>query len=93
MESKVFTVWKEALARTLQLPMDLSSGEAILTLVGEQELLLENYRGIIAYESSRLVIRNRTNRIRIEGEELKICYYTETDMKVTGKILEICYES
>ena len=38
-------------------------------------------------------IRTRTGQIRVAGSRLQVDYYTNDEMKVTGKIEEIRFES
>lgn len=61
-------------------------GASILTLIGDTELLVENYRGILEYTQECILLQGKHTRIRIEGCCLKIVYYTNEDMKIAGKI-------
>ena len=79
---------KEELADALKLPGD-SLGASIITVTGDKELLIENYRGIITYNETKMLIQGKTEKICICGENLKIDYYTNEDMKVCGKIQNI----
>ena len=45
---KITTV-RECLADLLELPGDLAYHGCIITLIGEREILLENYRSILEY--------------------------------------------
>ena len=42
---------RERLADLLELPGDLAYNGCIITLIGEREILLENYRSILEYRS------------------------------------------
>ena len=77
---------KEALTESLRLPRDVMLGASILTLIGDTELLVENYRGILEYTQECILLQGKHTRIRIEGCCLKIVYYTNEDMKIAGKI-------
>lgn len=52
---KITTV-RECLADLLELPGDLSYHGCIITLIGEREILLENYRSILEYRSDHLLV-------------------------------------
>ena len=71
------------------MPKDVVMGAPILTIVGQMELLVENYRGILEYTELR--IQTRIGQIRIIGKNLMIEYYTNDEMKITGKVTEIKY--
>lgn len=77
---------------SLQIPRDLAFQESIITLTGEKEILLENYRGILEYTQNHLLVLTRHCRIRIQGEHLEVLYYTNDEMKVSGQITGIFYE-
>ena len=73
-------------------PKDLSFQDSLLTMTGKRELLLENYRGILEYTDTQLLILSFHYKIRITGEKLVIAYYTGEEMKITGRISSIVYE-
>ncbi len=82
----------EQVIERLELPKDLLLGEAILTVTGRRELLIENYKGILNYEDSFIKIQAKTCRIVISGKCLSIDYYTNEEMKISGIFEQINYE-
>ncbi|MDO4292033.1 MAG: YabP/YqfC family sporulation protein [Eubacteriales bacterium] len=82
---------KELLTDSLRLPRDMMLGASIVTAVGCQQVLVENYRGILEYTPESILLQGRACRIRVCGSRLKIAYYTNEDMKIEGKISEIQY--
>lgn len=93
MKKKKVSHWKEHLVESLQLPKDLVFQESVITLLGEREILLENYRRILEYNREHLLILTSRCKIRIQGKNLEVLYYTNDEMKVSGQILDIMYES
>ena len=85
---KITTV-RECLADLLELPGDLAYHGCIITLIGEREILLENYRSILEYRSDHLLVLTANGRIRIQGVSLSVLYYTALEMKVTGQITSV----
>ena len=79
------------MVETLHLPKDYVLGSAIVTITGNCELLVENYKGILEYTSDSLVIQTKTLQIHIKGKNLLMDYYTNEEMKITGYIQEIQY--
>lgn len=77
----------------LHLPKDITQGAFILTAVGNHELYIENYKGILEYTSGCIRIQGKNTYIAIEGRNLKIDYYTEEDMLIKGYITSIQYPS
>ena len=45
-----------------QIPKDLSDGAVLVTATGQEELCIENYRGIIEYTDSRLMLQTTLMR-------------------------------
>lgn len=83
---------RHSIADGLQLPKDISCGAAIVTVTGRRELVLENYKGIIAYDEDCIRIQTKDCKVIIAGCRLKVDYYTNEEMKITGLIQQICYE-
>ena len=54
--------------------------------LGRNELCIENYRGIIEYTDTLIRVQTRAGQIRIQGKRLRIQYYTNDEMKVTGAL-------
>ena len=50
------------------------------------ELCIENYRGIIEYTDTLIRVQTRAGQIRIQGKRLRIQYYTNDEMKVSGTL-------
>ncbi len=84
---------REKMISSLELPKDLMLGAAILTVTGNQEILIANYKGILEYEDSFIRVQTKNCRILISGAHLAIDYYTNEEMKITGTITDILYEN
>ena len=67
----------------LEIPVELSTDNPKLTIVGFERILIENYRGILEYQE--YFVRINTY---IQLEEM-----TTDDLLVTGKIDSIDFES
>ncbi len=83
---------KEQVVDTLKLPKDLLLGASIVTLTGNREAWIENYRGIVEYSDTFVLLQGKACQIGILGKELSIDYYTNEDMKITGYIECVRYE-
>ena len=67
-------------------------GDAIVTLNGNSELCAENCRSIIACDENTIVLRMKTQNIRIVGTELYLENYGAYGVKVTGNIYSLTFE-
>lgn len=82
---------RELFADSLKLPRDTVMGACIVTAVGNTQILVENYRGILEYTPECIMLQGKSCRIAVSGAGLKIAYYTNEDMKIEGRISEIRY--
>jgi sporulation protein YqfC len=80
-------------AERLGLPKDVALGVSILTVTGRRELVLENYKGILSYEEDQIQIQTKEGRVCVSGKGLRVAYYTDEEMKLTGRIHQISYEA
>ena len=82
---------KHKMANLSELPKDVIMGIPVLTLLGNKEINIENYGGIIEYTNHLIRIRTKAGQIIISGHNLYIDYYTNNDMKIIGNIISIEY--
>ena len=71
---------------SLQLPRDVCLGAMRVTLTGNAEAWIENYRGLLEYTEQEILLQGKTCQVSFEGEHLSIDYYTNEDMKISGCI-------
>jgi sporulation protein YqfC len=62
-----------------------------VTLTGNSEAWIENYRGILEYTGERILLQAKTCQVCLEGTRLSIDYYTNEDMKISGNISALRY--
>ncbi len=82
---------KELIVESLKLPKDSLLGASIVTVTGNSEAFVENYKGMIEYTDETILLQGKTCRICIEGKKLSIDYYTNEDMKISGRIKCVQY--
>lgn len=82
---------KEKWIDSLQLPKDVCMGALRVTLTGNSEAWIENYRGILEYTGERILLQAKACQVCLEGTRLSIDYYTNEDMKISGNISALRY--
>ena len=82
---------KELMVESLKLPKDTVMGDCIVTLTGNTEVFIENYKGIIQYSSDLILLQGKHCKIELAGKRLNIVYYTNEDMKICGMIEHVRY--
>lgn len=81
----------DQLSEVAKIPKDVMLGYPIISVVGVQEMTIQNYRGILEFNSTCIRVSNKICQIKIEGESLDIPYYQNDEMKITGRIYRIEY--
>ena len=75
------------------MPKDVVYGLPIMTVLGNVEFYIENFRGIIEYTETIIKIQTKIGRIIVHGRKLQVEHYTNEDMKITGHFLSIEFHS
>lgn len=68
------------------LPKDVILGVPIVSITGQSEASIENYRGILEYTDKFIRVQTKLGRIHVIGRGLQIEHYTNDEMKITGHI-------
>ncbi|MBR4085209.1 MAG: YabP/YqfC family sporulation protein [Lachnospiraceae bacterium] len=76
---------------TLQLPHDILYGEIRITITGNREIWIENYKGLLECNNNTILLQAKNHKLLLEGKALNIDYYTNEDMKISGRILSVKY--
>jgi len=82
---------KNTLSDTVGLPKDVVLGLPLLTITGNEEICVENYRRMIEYTEALIRIQTKVGQIRITGNRLKVEYYSNDEMRIHGSIANIEY--
>lgn len=77
----------------LEMPSEIVSNEPKISVMGFEEMIIENYKNIIEYEDFYIKINTYIGIININGFNLKLMQMNHDDMKITGRIDSIDFES
>ena len=83
---------KKRMDKMLEIPKEVYSNIPKLSVTGFEEMVIENYKGILEYEEFFVRISTHIGIISINGYGLNLENMTEDDIKVTGKIESIDVE-
>ena len=72
--------------RLLEMPQEVYTDTPKITITGFNEMIIENFKGILEYEDYYIRINTSLGIININGFELKLENMTNDDIKVKGKI-------
>ena len=70
----------------LELPKEVCSDIPKIMITGFDEMIIENFKGILEYEEFFVRISTHIGIININGFNLNLENMTNDDIKVTGKI-------
>ena len=80
------------LDKLLEIPKEISSSLPKITIMGFEELLIENYKSILEYQDFYVRLLTHIGIININGFELKLNEMTNDDILIRGKIDSIDFE-
>lgn len=80
---------KKRLDKILEIPEEVYSNIPKLTIIGFNEIILENYKGILEYEEFFASISTYIGIVNINGYNINLDKMTNDDIKITGKIESI----
>ena len=72
-----------------QLPKDVLLGASIISMTGNTDLLVENFKCIIKYQPDIIILQCKKNQLQITGKNLNIEFYTNEEIKIKGYICEL----
>ena len=78
--------------KILELPKEVYSNVPKITILGFDEIIIENYKGILEYEEFFVRISTYIGIVNINGYNLNLETMTNDDIKVTGKIESFDFE-
>ena len=83
---------REIIAETFDLPKDIVLNVPKITIIGNDEITIENHKGIILFERNVIKVNTKVKAINIEGHNLEILYIGDSTITISGKFKSISYE-
>lgn len=84
--------FKEKLVDTLDFPIDIALGLPKITIIGQQEITVENHKGIIKFEKDELIVNTDLGNLKILGNDLEITLVGGTTITLRGRFKAVVYE-
>lgn len=76
----------------LEMPEEVISDKPKITILGFNELVIENYKNILEYDEVFIKVNTYIGVINISGIGLKLIQMNKDDIMVTGKIDSLDFE-
>ena len=83
---------RNKLERILEIPIEVTTSNPKITILGFSELMVENYKGIIEYEDYLIKINTFIGIIIVEGTKLDLNQIAENDVVINGDIEKLYLE-
>ena len=77
---------KEKIVRIMDAPREILLGEPKITMFGDNELLIENYKSVLEYNDEFLRIKLKGKDICITGKAFELGEMTDESVRLTGEI-------
>jgi sporulation protein YqfC len=86
MTLKMMENLKRRLAEALELPKDVMLDLPVVTLVGNEEMLLSNHKGVLEYAAGMVRISTSLGVLKVAGSDLVLKTIDAENVAVVGKI-------
>lgn len=84
---------RNKIEKLLEIPEEVTTNIPKITLIGFNQLMIENYMGVIEYEEYLVKINSSIGIIIIEGNKMNLNQINENDVLISGAISKIYLES
>ena len=91
MEDKLLRT-KEVIAGKLELPRDILLNMPKITVTGDNEITIENHKGVILFEQNEVKINSNLGLISVCGGNFEILFMGGSTLTLSGKFKSIMYE-
>ena len=78
--------------RRLNLPEEVDLSVPKCTLVGRNNLLVENHAGIRAYDATEVLLSTKEGTLRVTGDALVLREFGGEHVEIRGKVNGVAYE-
>jgi len=83
---------KETIAEKLDLPRDVVLNIPKIVITGDNEIIIENHKGVILFDEKEIKINSNVGVIDIYGSGFEILFMGGSTLTVRGKFKSVVYE-
>jgi len=83
---------KEDMAQKLDLPRDIVLDIPKIIITGDNELIIENHKGIIMFGEDEIKVNSNVGVISLHGKKLEILFIGGSTVVLGGKFKSVNYE-
>ena len=83
---------RSELIEKLDLPKDVMCNLPRITVIGNEEILIENHNGIESFDNECIKVNTKCGCVKIAGRNFEILYIAAETIVVSGQFKAIDYE-
>lgn len=83
---------KEKIADAVDISKDVMLGVPLVSMIGDREITIENYIGILEYNDTTIRIKCKALNVRLDGKNLELKTMTQSFLYITGRFKCFSYE-
>lgn len=80
---------KTTVSEMFELPKDIMLNLPRISMIGNNQMLVENHRGVIEYTPQKIRLNSTIGVIRIEGQDMDLKNIAADDIMITGVIKHV----
>ena len=77
---------RKTFSDSFELPAEADSALPVITLTGQEDMIIENYGGVVEYSTEKITLSTACGVLKIDGSGLDIRYMNSQCVTVTGVI-------
>lgn len=83
---------KKVLVDKLEMPKEVILDVPRITVIGRNEITIENHKGILVFEKTQIKIKTSLEPLVIKGDSFEILYIATSTLIISGHFDYIGYE-
>lgn len=82
---------KQKVSAVINLTDELMLNIPIISITGNTEFIIENYKGIVLYSENKIKINTTIGVVSVIGDDLELSKVASEKIKITGKISDVSF--
>lgn len=83
---------KKNITQRLELPKEIMLNFPRITITGDNEIIIENHKGVILFEKEQVKVNSGVGLISIFGTNFEILFMGGSTITIGGKFESVVYE-
>ncbi len=75
---------KSTVSEMFDLPREIMLNLPRITMIGNNQMIVENHKGVIEYTPERIRVNSSIGVIRVQGKDMKLKNIATDDIMITG---------